>query len=310
MTEERRRRNVPVHNYAPDQGSEDDSNHGNDSNNESEFESQSSIGSESSIDYQDDDNDDHKGTGEGNEIESSSSDESEHYHANVAFFVGLYDVEPAMAEAYLRRNNNDLNDAMSEYLEHSQESGEDTTGTRADDAIELLSPADENEGGGSEVGEDTKTEGSDVGDETELLSSFQEDVASFMAECSIDETTAEQYLRRHNNNLDDAIPAYLLEGGQGSDVEKIDYEDMVKDITTGEVLDQNQPTLGCTNNQLLDPTSASHRSATQAVERSNAPLRGFETGSARDIEDVRCARKKRSSSYQDERNQPTIDPGM
>ena len=63
MTEERRRRNVPVHNYAPDQGSEDDSNHGNDSNNESEFESQSSIGSESSIDYQDDDNDDHKGTG-------------------------------------------------------------------------------------------------------------------------------------------------------------------------------------------------------------------------------------------------------
>ena len=149
----------PRRDYAPVGGSEDDSNNGNDSNNESEFESQSSIGSESSIDYQDDDNDDHKGTGEGNEIESSSSDESEHYHENVAFFVGLYsDVEPAMAEAYLRRNNNDLNDAMSEYLEHSQESGEDTTGTRADDAIELLSPADENEGGGSEVGEDTKTQ--------------------------------------------------------------------------------------------------------------------------------------------------------
>ena len=79
------------------------------------------YGSESSIDYHDD-NDDHEGTGEGNEIESSSSDESEHYHANVAFFVGLYsDVEPAMAEHYLRRHNNDLNDAMSQqYLEDSQ----------------------------------------------------------------------------------------------------------------------------------------------------------------------------------------------
>ena len=157
--------------------------------------------------------------------------------------------------------------------------------------------------------------GDDVGDddESELLSSFQEDVASFMAECSIDETTAEQYLRRHNNNLDDAIAAYR-EGGQGSDVEKIDYEDMVKNITTGEVLDQNQPTLGCTNNQLLDPTSASQRSVTQAIERSKAPLRGFETGSARDIEDVRCARKKRSSSLGDQdeqnRNQPTINSGM
>ena len=53
----------PRRDYAPVAGSEDDSNHGNDSNNESEFESQSSIGSESSIDYQDDDNDDHKGTG-------------------------------------------------------------------------------------------------------------------------------------------------------------------------------------------------------------------------------------------------------
>ena len=60
--------------------------------------------------------------GEGIEIESSSSDESEHYHENVAFFVGLYsDVEPAMAEHYLRRHNNDLNDAMSQqYLEDSQ----------------------------------------------------------------------------------------------------------------------------------------------------------------------------------------------
>ena len=94
--------------------------------------------------------------------------------------------------------------------------------------------------------------GDDVGDddESELLSSFQEDVASFMAECSIDETKAEHYLRRHYNNLDDAIAAYR-EGGQGSDVEKIDYEDMVKDITTGEVLDQNQPTLGCTNLSLI-----------------------------------------------------------
>ena len=160
--------------------------------------------------------------------------------------------------------------------------------------------------------------GDDVGDddESELLSSFQEDVASFMAECSIDETTAEQYLRSHSNNLDDAIAAYR-EGGQGSDAEKIDYEDMVKDITTGEVLDQNQPTLGSTNNQLLDPTSASRRSSTQAVERSNAPIRGFETAIAvqnqnRD-QDVRSARKRSSSlGDQDEQNcnQPTIDSGM
>ena len=297
---ERRRRHVPVHNYAPDQGSEDDSNNGNVSNNESEFESQSSLGSESMIEYQDDDNYDHKGTGEGNEIESSSSssDESEHFDAKVASFVGIYsDVEPAMAEHYLRNNNNDLNDAMSEYLEHS-----DTTGTRADDAIDLLSPPDdENEGGGSEVDDDE-------GDESEQ---FQEDVVAFMIACSIDETKAEQYLRSHSNNLDDAIAAYR-EGGQGSDAEKIDYEDMVKDITKGEVLDQNQPTLGSTNNQLLDDRSSSRRRVTQARERSNAPLRGFETGSARDIEDVRCARKKRSSSLvdQDERNQPTIDPGM
>ena len=63
------------------------------------------YGSESLIDYHDD-NDDHEGTGEGNEIESSSSDESEHYHANVAFFVGLYsDVEPAMAEHYTAKNS-------------------------------------------------------------------------------------------------------------------------------------------------------------------------------------------------------------
>ena len=88
-------------------------------------------------------------------------------------------------------------------------------------------------------------------------------------------------------------------------------------FTTGEVLDQNRPTLGSTSNQLLDPTSASRRRATQAVEQSNAPIRGFETAIAvqnqnRD-QDVRSARKRSSSlGDQDEqnRNQPTIDSGM
>ena len=142
-----------------------------------------------------------------------------------------------------------------------------------------------------------------------------------MVECSIDRTKAEQYLRRHNNNLDGAIAEYL-EGGQGSDVENIVYEEYTgQDITTGEVLDQNQPTLGptlgSTSNQLLDDRSVSHRSATQATERSNLPNRGFETASAvqnqnRD-QDVRSARKRLSSlGDQDEqnRNQPTINSGM
>ena len=142
-----------------------------------------------------------------------------------------------------------------------------------------------------------------------------------MVECSIDRTKAEQYLRRHNNNLDDAIAEYL-EGGQGSDVENIVYEEYTgKDITTGEVLDQNQPTLGptlgSTSNQLLDDRSASHRSATQATEQSNLPNRGFETASAvqnqNSDQDVRSARKRSSSlGDQDEQNcnQPTIDSGM
>ena len=108
--------------YGPVVGSEDDSNNGNDSIEESEVETQLSISSESSIEYHDDDSDDHEGTGEGNDIESSSSDESEqHFEAKVATFVGLYtDVDKAMAIVYLRRNKNDLNDAMSEFLEHSQ----------------------------------------------------------------------------------------------------------------------------------------------------------------------------------------------
>ena len=110
----------------------------------------------------------------------------------------------------------------------------------------------------------------------------------------------------------------------GDDVGDDDVEDNVgyeeytgRDITTGEALDQNQPTLGCTSNQLLDDRSASHQSATQATEQSNLPNRGFETASAvqnqnRD-QDVRSARKRLSSlGDQDEqnRNQPTIDSGM
>ena len=98
--------------------------------------------------------------------------------------------------------------------------------------------------------------------------------------------------------------------------ESIIYEEFTgKDITTGEILDQNQQTLGSTSNQLLDHRSASHRSATQAVERSNAPIRGFETAIAvqnqnRD-QDVRSARKRSSSLGDiDERNQPTIHSGM
>ena len=104
--------------------------------------------------------------------------------------------------------------------------------------------------------------------------------------------------------------------GEGSDVENIVYEEYTgKDITTGEVLDQNQPTLGSTSNPLLDPASASHRNATQAVERSNAPIRGFQSAIAvqnqnRD-QDVRSARKRSSSLGDiDECNQPTIDSGM
>ena len=100
--------------------------------------------------------------------------------------------------------------------------------------------------------------------------------------------------------------------------ESIIYEEFTgKDITTGEILDQNQRTLGSTSNQLLDHRSASHRSATQAVERSNAPNRGFD--SAKNVlnrnrdQVVRSARKRSSSlGDQDEqnRNQPTIDSGM
>ena len=119
---ERPSRGGPRPYYGHVAGSEDDSNNGNDSIEESEVETQLSISSESSIEYHDDDSDDHEGTGEGNDIESSSSDESEqHFEAKVATFVGLYsDVDKAMAIAYLRRNKNDLNDAMSEFLEHSQ----------------------------------------------------------------------------------------------------------------------------------------------------------------------------------------------
>ena len=119
---ERPSRGGPRPYYGHVAGSEDDSNNGNDSIEESEVETQLSISSESSIEYHDDDSDDHEGTGEGNDIESSSSDESEqHFEAKVATFVGLYsDVDRAMAIVYLRRNKNDLNDAMSEFLEHSQ----------------------------------------------------------------------------------------------------------------------------------------------------------------------------------------------
>ena len=106
--------------------------------------------------------------------------------------------------------------------------------------------------------------------------------------------------------------------GEGSDVENIVYEEYTgKDITTGEVLDQNQPTLGSTSNPLLDPASASHRNATQAVERSNAPNRGFESGTDvhnRNRDQVVRSARKRSSSLGDQdeqnRNQPTIDSGM
>ena len=119
---ERPSRGGPRPYYGHVAGSEDDSNNGNDSIEESEVETQLSISSESSIEYHDDDSDDHEGTGEGNDIESSSSDESEqHFEAKVATFVGLYsDVDRAMAIVYLRRNKNDLNDALSEFLEHSQ----------------------------------------------------------------------------------------------------------------------------------------------------------------------------------------------
>ena len=102
--------------------------------------------------------------------------------------------------------------------------------------------------------------------------------------------------------------------GEGSDVENIAFEEYTgKDISTGEVLDQNLPTLGSTSNPLLDPASASHRNATQAVDQSNAPIKGFETASAilnqnRD-QDVRSARKRSSSGDIDERNQPIIDSG-
>ena len=177
-------------------------------------------------------------------------------------------------------------------------------GTGENEVIEILSSSDD-EGNG-------KGEASSSSDESEK---FLEDAVLLMIECSFDDQTkAEQYLRRHNNNLDDAIAAYRA-GGQGSDVENIVYEDRGRDITRGEVLDQNRPTLGSTSNQLLDPASASLRSATQAVERSNAPIRGFETAIAvqnqnRD-QDVRSARKRSSSLGDiDERNQPTIHSGM
>ena len=111
----------------------------------------------------------------------------------------------------------------------------------------------------------------------------------------------------------------------GDDVGDDDVEDNVdeniafeeytgKNISTGEVLDQNLPTLGSTSNPLLDPASASHRNATQAVDQSNAPIKGFETASAILNQNRRCARKKRSSSSGDldeqNRNQPSIDSGM
>ena len=54
----------PRRDYGPVAGNEDNSNN-----------AESSIGSESSIDYHDDDNDDHKETGEGNEIESGREEE-------------------------------------------------------------------------------------------------------------------------------------------------------------------------------------------------------------------------------------------
>ena len=103
--------------------------------------------------------------------------------------------------------------------------------------------------------------------------------------------------------------------GEGSDVENIAFEEYTgKDISTGEVLDQNLPTLGSTSNPLLDPASASHRNATQAVDQSNAPIKGFETASAILNQNRRCARKKRSSPLADldeqNRNQPSIDSGM
>ena len=60
MTERGPRRDY----YGPVAGNEDNSNN-----------AESSIGSESSIDYHDDDNDDHKETGEGNEIESGREEE-------------------------------------------------------------------------------------------------------------------------------------------------------------------------------------------------------------------------------------------
>ena len=100
--------------------------------------------------------------------------------------------------------------------------------------------------------------------------------------------------------------------------EIIVYEEITgRDITTGEVLDQNQPTLGSTSIQLLDHRSASHRSDTQAVERSNAPNRGFDSGTDvlnRNRDQVVRSARKRSSSLGDQdeqnRNQPTIDSGM
>ena len=119
----------------------------------------------------------------------------------------------------LSRNNGDYersNIEIQQLLQGRNQGNAEGTGV-----IELLSSSDdEGKGKGEEV---------ESIDENELLSSssdeseqFQEDVFFFMVECSIDRTKAEQYLRRHNNNLDGAIAEYL-EGGQGSDVKNIVY---------------------------------------------------------------------------------------
>ena len=127
---ERRHRNVPVHTYAPDQGSDDDSkNNGNVSIDESEFETVLSIGTESPIDYHGDDNDDHEGTGVDNAIE-------------LLLPADVIEEGTALDNAIELLSPPDVNEE----------------GTGVDNVIELLSPPDENEGEDEIVGEDTKTQ--------------------------------------------------------------------------------------------------------------------------------------------------------